>query len=59
MTSEEFADFALEKAGVALLPGNNFGEYGEGFVRLCYVNTLENIERAIGKLAEALKGRQK
>ena len=59
MTSEEFADFALEKAGVALLPGNNFGEHGQGFVRLCYVNTLENIELAIKKLAQAIKERQK
>lgn len=57
MTSEEFADFALEKAGVALLPGNNFGAYGEGYVRLCYVNTLENIEQAVGQLAQAMKGR--
>jgi aspartate/methionine/tyrosine aminotransferase len=55
MTSEKFADFALEKAGVALLPGNNFGEYGEGFIRLCYVNTLENIERAVEQLKQALK----
>ncbi len=59
MTSEEFADFALEKAGVALLPGSNFGDHGQGFVRLCYVNTLENIELAIKKLAQAVKGRQK
>ncbi len=57
MTSEEFADFVLEKAGVALLPGNNFGEHGEGFVRLCYVNTLENIELAIKKLTHAVKER--
>lgn len=56
MTSDAFADFALDKAGVALLPGNNFGGHGEGFVRLCYVNTLENIERAIEQLGQALKG---
>lgn len=55
MTSDEFAQFALEKAGVALLPGNNFGEHGEGFVRLCYVNTLENIERAVEQLRRELK----
>ena len=59
MTSEEFADFALEKAGVALLPGNNFGEYGEGFIRLCYVNTLEKIERALKQLKQALKEYQR
>lgn len=57
MSSDEFADFALEKAGVALLPGNNFGAHGEGFVRLCYVNTQENIERAIEKLTQAIKER--
>lgn len=57
MSSEEFADFALEKAGVALLPGSNFGKHGQGFVRLCYVNTLENIELAIKKLAQAIKER--
>ncbi len=55
MSSDDFADFALEKAGVALLPGSNFGIHGEGFVRLCYVNTLENIERAIKQLKHALK----
>ena len=32
MSSDEFAKFALEEAGVALLKGNNFGESGEGFV---------------------------
>ena len=57
MSCEEFTDFALEKAGVALLPGSNFGEYGEGYVRMCYVNSLENIERAIEQLAQAMKGR--
>ena len=57
MSGDEFADFALEKAGVALLPGSNFGEYGEGFVRLCYVNNLENIERGLEKLDHAIKRR--
>lgn len=58
MSSDEFADFALEKAGVALLSGNNFGKHGEGFARLCYVNTLANIERAVEKLTQAMKERQ-
>jgi len=57
MSSEEFADFILEKAGVALLPGTNFGKHGQGFVRLCYVNSKENIELAIGKIAMAIKDR--
>lgn len=54
MTSDEFAKFALEKAGVALLPGNNFGEAGEGFVRICYVNTSDNIKKAIANIKKAL-----
>lgn len=58
MTSDEFAKFALEKAGVALLPGNNFGEAGEGFVRICYVNTVDNIEKALYNIKIALKDRK-
>lgn len=57
MTSEQFADFALNEAGVALLPGNNFGQHGEGYVRMCYVNSLDNIELALERLDKALKGR--
>ena len=57
MSSEEFADFALENAGVALLPGSNFGQYGQGFIRMCYVNTLENIELAVKKIAIAIERR--
>lgn len=57
MTSDEFAEFSLKKAGVALLPGNNFGSCGEGFVRLSYVNSVENINKALDRLAIALKGK--
>jgi len=58
MNSDEFAHFVLEKAGVALLPGNNFGEAGEGYVRICYVNTTENIKKAINNISQALKDRK-
>jgi len=54
MTSDEFAAFALTKAKVALLPGNNFGEYGEGYVRLTCSNNLDNIREAIHRLKGAL-----
>ncbi len=54
MTSEEFADFALNKAGVALLPGTCFGRNGEGYVRLCYTRESETIVEAMDKLREAL-----
>lgn len=57
MSSDQFSEFALTKVKVALLPGNNFGSNGEGFVRLCYVNSKDNIELAIQKLDQALRNR--
>jgi aspartate/methionine/tyrosine aminotransferase len=49
-TSDQIAEFLLEEAGVALLPGRSFGRYGEGYLRLCFANSLENIELALEKL---------
>lgn len=54
MTSEEFTDFALEKAGIAVLPGPNFGENGAGYIRMCVVSSREDIEKGIKRLKEAL-----
>jgi aspartate/methionine/tyrosine aminotransferase len=53
-SSEELADYLLEEAGVAVLPGTAFGHHGEGYLRLSYANSLENIETALGRMAEAL-----
>ncbi|MFA7279088.1 MAG: pyridoxal phosphate-dependent aminotransferase [Sterolibacterium sp.] len=53
MSSEAFADAMLDKAGVALLPGSNFGDQGEGFVRICYASSRENISAALDRIAEA------
>ena len=50
LTSSEFEDRALREAGVALLAGNAFGEFGEGYVRLSYANSQENIQKAIERL---------
>lgn len=55
MTSEEFADFMLEKAKVALLSGTSFGECGEGYVRLAYANSVENIKEGLRRIKKALK----
>ena len=55
MSSNEFADICLNKAGVALLPGTNFGQHGEGFVRMCYVNTEERIIEAIERIRKVLE----
>ena len=56
MSSKEFAKFSLEKAGVALTPGHFFGSYGEGFVRLCAVQSIDIIEEALESLKRALSG---
>ena len=54
--SAELADMLLEDAGVALLPGTAFGVQGEGFLRLCYANSIENIEQAVERMRDALGG---
>lgn len=53
--SDWLADYLLEEAGVALLPGTSFGPQGEGFLRLCFANSLPNIETALGQMAFALQ----
>ena len=53
-SSNELADFLLEEAGVAVLPGTAFGRNGEGYLRLSYANSTANIEKALSQMAEAL-----
>ncbi|NLI93671.1 MAG: pyridoxal phosphate-dependent aminotransferase [Peptococcaceae bacterium] len=54
-TSSDMADYLLNEAGVATLGGSSFGIYGEGYLRISYANSLENIEKAVERIAEALK----
>jgi aspartate/methionine/tyrosine aminotransferase len=49
-SSAELAELLLEEAGVALLPGSGFGRYGEGYLRLSYANSLENIEYGLARM---------
>lgn len=56
-SSLAFTEFALEKAGVALLPGTAFGAAGEGHVRLCFATSLENCRAGIERLRQALSHR--
>jgi aspartate aminotransferase len=51
--SKPFADFLLDEHGVATLSGSSFGEYGEGYIRLSYANSIENIGRALERLDAA------
>lgn len=52
--SDWLAEYLLEEAGVALLPGVSFGKNGEGYLRLCFANSLENILQALEQMKEAL-----
>ncbi|NND96534.1 MAG: aminotransferase class I/II-fold pyridoxal phosphate-dependent enzyme, partial [Pirellulaceae bacterium] len=53
-TSSEIAQLLLDRAGVALLPGTAFGSQGEGFLRLCYANSIENLQNAIHRIRDVL-----
>ncbi|WP_087998609.1 pyridoxal phosphate-dependent aminotransferase [Gottfriedia solisilvae] len=49
-TSSEFADLLLEKAHIAVAPGNGFGEFGEGYVRVGLLTDTSRLEEAISRL---------
>jgi len=55
MDSRQFADFAIEKLGIALLPGTGFGPSGEGYIRLSYATSIETIEEALERLQTGLE----
>lgn len=50
MTSEEFAMRFLEEEKVAVVPGSAFGACGEGYLRVSYAYSLEDLKEAIGRL---------
>lgn len=50
MTSDEFATRFLMEEKVAVVPGTAFGDCGEGFIRISYAYSLENLKLAIGRL---------
>ena len=50
MSSDEFATRFLEEEKVAVVPGTAFGDCGEGYLRISYAYSLENLKLAIGKL---------
>ena len=51
MTSDEFATRFLQEYKVAAVPGTAFGDSGEGFLRISYAYSLDNLKVAIGRLA--------
>ncbi|MBS7607759.1 MAG: pyridoxal phosphate-dependent aminotransferase [Candidatus Bathyarchaeia archaeon] len=57
MRSKELSDFLLNEAGVAVLPGTSFGKYGEGYLRISFANSIENIKEALKRIEKALEKR--
>ena len=55
LSSRELADRLLNEAGVACLSGTSFGEFGEGYLRFSYANSLENLMEAVRRMGEWLK----
>jgi len=57
MSSREAEEFFLNVAGVACLSGTSFGKYGQGYLRLSYANSVEAIQKALARMADALASR--
>jgi aspartate aminotransferase len=55
MTGRELQDLLLNKAGVATLSGTSFGKYGEGYLRLSFANSVENIKKALTCISETIE----
>jgi aspartate/methionine/tyrosine aminotransferase len=53
-SADWLASYLLEEASVAVLPGTAFGKYGEGYLRICFANSLENILEALDRISLAL-----
>ncbi|UCH63079.1 MAG: pyridoxal phosphate-dependent aminotransferase [Fidelibacterota bacterium] len=53
-SSKELEQYFLEEYGVATLSGTSFGAYGEGYLRLSYANSVENIREALARMAEGV-----
>ena len=55
MTSEEFATRLLYEEKVAVVPGTAFGDCGEGFLRISYAYSLEDLKEALGRLGRFIQ----
>jgi aspartate aminotransferase len=51
--SKELADFLLDEAGVSCLNGGSFGEFGTGYLRISYANSLSNLNEAVARIQKA------
>jgi len=55
VSSEEFVGFLVKEAHVAVVPGSAFGSYGEGYIRISYAATYEQLEEALNRIEKAVK----
>jgi aspartate aminotransferase len=56
--AKPLANALLDEAGVAIIGGPDFGILGEGYVRLSYANSTENIRKALARMGEFLASRK-
>lgn len=54
MDCRKLGEHLLNNAGVAVLPGTSFGKYGEGHLRLSFANSVQNIKKALERIAKAV-----
>jgi len=54
LSCQALADYLLDEADVALLPGTAFGKFGDGYLRLSYANSIENIREALARMDAAI-----
>lgn len=55
MTSEEFATRLLKEEKIAIVPGTAFGDCGEGYLRVSYAYSLEDLQKAMGRIRSFVK----
>ena len=55
MSSEEFAERLLMEEKVAVVPGTAFGECGEGFLRISYAYSIEDLKEALGRVEDFIR----
>lgn len=53
-SASEVADFMLNEGGVACLAGSDFGAHGEGYLRFSYANSLDNLNKALERIADCV-----
>ena len=58
METPKLADHLLQEFGVAALAGNDFGKYGDGYLRFSYANSIENLKEGLTRIADCVRSLQ-